>query len=488
MTLLVLFIVLTYIIFKFFKDSNLSTSDFIIGWGVKIIYALLFYWVTVYYYGHGKLYGDVGMFMSNSKYINEIAYEYPWEYIKLLFGFADFYNPDLQPYLEPTNIFLGGVNEYDYFNDNRLIIKLNSIIHFISNGNFFIHLLIHTFISYCGILLIFKTLKQYITNKKWFWWGLILLPSISFWSSGVTKGSLLILFLGLFFYGIKLISQKRMVSGGVLFILGLTGFLLNKPFVTVVILPLTLFFIIGVLVKWKTNFILPGALLTVLFFGIVIFDTNTLKFTERISFRQNDMINTGKGGIYFTNDSSFCYSDYKYINRFERVEDTLIKVNKDVPCNYKLFGTKDYHQFNLKSSSKLYTHYLTFAPSNSYYKVPLIHNSPYQLIKNIPLALIDVIIRPYPWDNGSHLKYFSFVQNMGLLLFLVYSFFNRHQNLSNQQKWIIFYLTACVVFISLIIGLTTPIFGAIVRYKMPIDLFLLIISFILLKPLKHETH
>jgi hypothetical protein len=488
MILLVLFSVLTYIIFKFFKDSNLSTTNFLIAWGIKIVYALLFYWITVYYYGNGKLYGDVGMFMSNSKYINQIAYHYPFEYIKLLFGFADFYNPDLQPFLEPTNIFLGGVNEYDYFNDNRLIIKFNSIIHFISNGNLFIHLLVHSFISYCGLILIFKTLKPYIPNKKWFWWGLILLPSINFWSSGVTKGALLILFIGLFFYGLKLIIKKRYILGGILFLLGLCGFILNKPFVTIVILPLSFYFVIGFLVKWKSNFIVYLSFLTILIFGLIIFDSSVLKMTERISFRQNDMINTGKGGVYFTNDSSFCYSDYKYVNRFKRVNDSLIKVIKDVPCNYKLFGTKEYHPFNLKASFKLYSHYLTFPPSNSYYHAPLINNSPYQLIKNIPHALNDVIIRPYPWDNGSNLKYFSFIQNIGLLLFLGYSFFNRNQNLTNQQKWIIFYLLACIVFLSLIIGLTTPVFGAIVRYKMPIDLFLLIISFILLKPLKNEAH
>ncbi len=486
MTLVVLLFTLTFLIFKFFKDSELSNITILLSWGVKLFYSFLFYAITVYFYGNGNLYGDAYMFMDNAYHINQIAYHYPLEYIKLLFGFADFYNPDLQPFLEPTNIFLGGVNQYDYMNDNRLIIKINSLIYFISNGNVLIHLLIHCFISYLGLFLIFKSTKQYIANKKWFWWCLIIIPSVGFWGSGLTKGALLLLFSGLFFYSIKLIIIKKKISGVIWMCISLTGLVFNKPFVSIIIIPLSVYLLIGYLVKWKTIFIYYLTALTLIIFSIAIFESTTFKITQRISFRQNDMINTGKGGIYFINDTAVCYSDYEYINHFERVNDSLIKVNKDVPCHYKLFGTKIFFPFKLKASPTLYPHYLSLAPSNSYFDVTPINNSPYQLIKNIPQAINDTLVRPYPWDNGSSLKYFSFLNNLLILLMLFYSIFKRNKNLSNQQKWIVFYLLNVAFFLSLIIGLTTPVFGAITRYKMPIDLILIITSFILLKPLKNE--
>jgi hypothetical protein len=44
-----------------------------------------------------------------------------------------------------------------------------------------------------------------------------------------------------------------------------------------------------------------------------------------------------------------------------------------------------------------------------------------------------------------------------------------------------------IVILSLVIGWTTPVFGAIVRYKMPVDLFILLLSFLILKPLNYEN-
>ena len=488
MTLLVLLFILTLVIFKYFKDSEISTTTFLMAWGVKIIYSLFFYWITMYYYGNGHLYGDAGMFISNAKFINEIAYHYPMEYIKLLFGQADFYNPDLDPFLEPTRVYLGGDKQYDYLNDNRLIIKLNSIIYFISNGNVLIHLLVHTFISYFGLLLIFKSLKKHIQNKKWFWWGLVVLPSVGFWSGGITKSSILILSIGLFFYAFKLFNQNSFIKGFILFLLSSFLLIFNKTYVGLIVISLSSIYLIAKTIQYKTKYIWITALSIIVTFIVLVFNILPLHFTKKISVRQQDMINIGKGGVYFVNDTATCFSDYKYANHFKRENDTLVKVTKDVPCNYKLFGTKKYYPFNLKASSKLYPLYLFFPPSKSYYDITPINNSPTLLLKSIPQTIFDVLIRPLPWDNGRNIKIFSFVQNILLFAFLILSIFNRNQSLTPQQKWIIFYLVTCSIFLSIIIGLTTPVFGAMVRYKMPIDLFLLIISFIILKPIKHETN
>ena len=94
-------------------------------------------------------------------------------------------------------------------------------------------------------------------------------------------------------------------------------------------------------------------------------------------------------------------------------------------------------------------------------------------------------MRPYPWDNGNKLKYFAFLQNLALLLLLFYAIYNK-KTLLDKEKWLLFILTTTSIFILLLIGWTTPIFGAAVRYKVPVDLFILIISFILLKLKTHE--
>ncbi|HIP37151.1 MAG TPA: hypothetical protein EYG85_09890 [Crocinitomix sp.] len=465
----------------------MSTSVVLISWAYKLLLSLFFYWVMVYYYGNGSLYGDAGRFINNAKSINAIAYDYPLEYIKLLFGFADFRNPVLQPYLEPTQIFLG-INDYDYLNDNRLIIKVNSLIYFISKGNVFTHLLIHSFLGFLGCFLIYKSFKNFINRKQWFWWGLTLLPSIAFWGGGITKSSILLLALGLFFYALNLFYQQKKIRGFVVCLI-ISGLLLifNKPYVGFIIISLSILLFIGYYFKFKTNYIWGTLIVIISSFFLLIYDVIPLHFTNRISLRQKDMTNVAKGGVYFVSDSAVCYSEYNYLNRFETVDDTMLVVKKSMPSNYKLFGTKTFYPFLLKADSTKYELYLSIPPSKSFYEIPSIDNSATQLLKNSPQAIFDVIVRPFPWDNGTSLKIFAFVQNIILLLFIFYALINTGM-LSQVQKWLLYYLLLSTLFLALLIGLTTPVFGAMVRYKMPVDLLILIISFILLKPIKHETN
>ncbi|MGV6861406.1 MAG: hypothetical protein ACWA41_06525 [Putridiphycobacter sp.] len=484
MVLIVVLIILTYVIFKWFKNDVVSQPSVVLGWGVKLGYSGIFYGVVVYYYGNGHLYGDPAGFMHNAKILYQLALDHPLDYIKLWFGMADYESDVLWPYMEQTNIFLG-VNKYDYLNDNRLIIKFNSLIYFLSQGQVWVHLLFHAFLAYLGTLLIFKSFKPLVNNPKGLWWALVLLPSLGFWGGGLTKSSFLLLGLGLFFYGIHQLFQKK--YWGVLWLLW-SAFLLvfNKPYIGLVVLPSTLFIGFASLCKWRPKLIFLAILSTVMMFTILLFEQKVFKLTERVSFKQQDMINIGKGGIYFINDTAVCFSDYKYLNQFEMVSDSLIKVNQTVPSHYKPFGTKEFFPFTLQSGSTLYPHYLTLAPSHSYFEVPPIGNSRAQLLLNTPRAFVDVHLRPFPWDNGSALKYFSFIQNIGLLFLLGFSIFNRKKGLTNHQKWWIFNLMFYIVFITLIIGWTTPVFGAIARYKMAIDLFIVILAFIFLKPMSNE--
>ena len=124
-------------------------------------------------------------------------------------------------------------------------------------------------------------------------------------------------------------------------------------------------------------------------------------------------------------------------------------------------------------------------PSTSYFETEPINYSVLQLIKSIPSAFISVHLRPFPWDSGDRLKWFAFIQNLLLITLISLSIYYKRQ-LYNKDKWMLLILIFSSLFITLLIGWTTPIFGAIVRYKVPVDLFIIIISFILLKPKQHE--
>ena len=484
LVLFFLFCLFVYLIYKYVLIDSLTRRVIFIGFFIKLIYSVSFILIFTYYFGNGYLYGDSASFINDAKAISEIADNYPLEYIKLILGQKAESQELINPFIDKTNIW-SYVGKNENLNDNRLIIRLNSIIHLFSNQFIYIHLLIHSFISFFGIVLIFRVFKKYVEHKKTFWFILLLFPSVAFFGGGISKESILIFSLGIYCFSLFNLSKKYYIKGLVYFIIGVLLLFYNKPYVGIFVVPISSILMIGYSLKWNLKYIKFILVTLISIFLLIVFIPNKIKLTERVSFRETEMINMAEGGVAFINDTAFCRFDYKYKSNFVKTNDTLIKVISNTIGQYKLFGTKEYFDFEIKVSDTEYSHYLTYAPSTSFFKTKSIDNSKLQLIKNIPNAIFNVIIRPFPWDNGDKFKIVVFIQNIGLIFFLIYSF--RHRKVINdKEKWVLFVLGLSAFFITLLIGWTTPIFGAIVRYKVPVDLFIIIISFILLKSKQDE--
>jgi hypothetical protein len=121
----------------------------------------------------------------------------------------------------------------------------------------------------------------------------------------------------------------------------------------------------------------------------------------------------------------------------------------------------------------------------SYIETTPINNSSIQLIKNIPEALTNSAIRPWPTDPGSKLKIISFLESILLFGFLIYAIWNRRK-LNENEKLIVFGLLTFACLLFLLIGWTTPVLGAIARYRFPAQLALFIVGFILLQSSKFK--
>lgn len=116
--------------------------------------------------------------------------------------------------------------------------------------------------------------------------------------------------------------------------------------------------------------------------------------------------------------------------------------------------------------------------TNSYFKSTLIDNSFQQLVLNIPEAIFNAMFRPFPLDKGSLLKFPIMLESWGILLLLIFSFFFKKKNLDKKEKGIISALLIFTLLLFMLIGLTTPISGAIARFRFPAQLALVIISLI----------
>ena len=95
--------------------------------------------IPVFYYIYKIQYGgienyDAGNYLRDSKIINDIFYESPFEYIKLLLGFEnDAENSELYlKFISRTNNWDEGNSWRLFFNDNRSLLRIHSLIYSLS--------------------------------------------------------------------------------------------------------------------------------------------------------------------------------------------------------------------------------------------------------------------------------------------------------------------------------------------------------------------
>lgn len=474
-----------YCLWQLRKKTTLKAKYLLMGWGIKLSFSVLFIFIFSYYYGSGQLYGDAFHFMNDSRVIAEFGRSQPGEFFKLMLGLADegtLFNTSI---LADTNIWAYGENG-DFINDNRLLIRINTFIQFISFGNVYVHGLVLSFLSYVGLILLYQTFSLWIKNKVFFFFVMVAFPSIAFWGSGITKESVLIFALGVFFYGLFRLMSRFSIRALLMLTVGGLMLLFNKPHVGLIILALSPMLYIGQLTNWSRKirlFFIPAVLIGII---VLTYTPSKINLLDKISYKQRDLINMGKGGIFFINDSSFCAFDFNYLQHFDLQADKKIQVLKNTPGEYKLFGQQTFHPFEIKSSENLYDVYLVQPPSASYVDVTPIDYSRKQLLMTLPNVMLNTVVRPFPWDAGSKLKWASFISNLLFLVLVGCVLFNR-KKLVEKEKYLVTYFVSSAVLILLLIGWTTPILGAIVRYKIAAELLLLIPLFISLKQLKNAS-
>ncbi|PKP49529.1 MAG: hypothetical protein CVT95_03295 [Bacteroidetes bacterium HGW-Bacteroidetes-12] len=96
----------------------------------------------------------------------------------------------------------------------------------------------------------------------------------------------------------------------------------------------------------------------------------------------------------------------------------------------------------------------------------------------MPEALINVLLRPFLWESYSVFTLFSALENSLFFILLFVVLFFRKKTMAHPS--IFYFCLLYAITSALIIGLTTPIMGAIVRYKIFTTLFLLIALLMLL--------
>lgn len=111
--------------------------------------------------------------------------------------------------------------------------------------------------------------------------------------------------------------------------------------------------------------------------------------------------------------------------------------------------------------------------ANSAIPMDLLEENIFSIIKSIPIGIINSLTRPWPFEIKNILFIPAALENIILLGLIILALFQKKRQINTSLNFIIFCLTFTFLLYS-IIGISTPILGALVRYKIPAMPFLLI--------------
>lgn len=437
----------------------------------------LWYVYTVYY--PDRSYADIWKFYDDSSIIHEALRESPADYFSMLTGIGidnrieESYFMRMNHWHQPF--------ESNLFNDSHTIIRFNALIRIFSFGNYHTHTLIMCLLSFLGLAAIYRWAYRIIPQwKRVLLFTLFLLPSLVFWSSGVLKEGIMLFALGVFLEQFwKFLQDRKMIR--VLWVV-LTGALLaiTKLYMLAFLAPAIL---LAVWLHFKPGFAVFKFIIVIAsLFGmgkLIEHFQPQLSPARILAMKHNDFVKLAHGGTYMYNDTVVVY--------LEAERRTLLVCNNGDSCTlekntpYSYWRIQDNFADTLKSDGN---------PSRVNYKVlsdipkagSIIDNRFLKpefsiIVMSIPESIINVVFRPYPWEAKSILGFPALLENIFIILLLLASVLFSKNVIDIRVFW--FSITLATINIA-VIGLTTPVLGATVRYRITALPFLIIALLLLI--------
>jgi len=406
---------------SFFDVDGISKRMFSLLFILKVIFGVSLWAIYTFYYTD-RATADIYKYFDDSEVIFNTLKTNPIDYFKLLLGIGN-NTPAFDHYYSEMSYWARKVDSSIY-NDSHTIIRFNALVRLFSFGYYNVHTVVICFLSLIGLTAIYKTFVNQLQDKKReLLFAVFLLPSVLFWGSGVLKEGLILFALGLLiYYSNKLFSKKAILMCIA------TALLLafSKFYVWLAIFPSI------ALLVWSNKASTPPAFLKLVIILSII-------------------------GVIGLN-----------IDSFTSIQNPLVTLSQ-----------KQY-EFNLLATGQLTdSNHNPIPTANSIIEINRLDPNLSSFLKNSPQALTNTFLRPFIWELKSPLMLLSGLETIFILFIFITSLLFLKP--FKEICWQFFLFCTSFVFIQfLIIGETTPILGAIARYKtIALPFFLIAVLFIL---------
>lgn len=404
------FSVAILIIARIFKpDSNKAYSKFFVPFfGLKIIYALIFVLIHVYYFKGG----DTFYYFLGSEFFVDQVVNSPLNVIKIfLAGQSDLNQLEYHP-LYYTMI---SASE-----DVYILSKIISPLSLISAKQYLACSILFTCITAIGVWKLYETLcRLYPSIYKYLAVGILFYPSLGIWGSGILKDPLTLCSLGLIFWSTyNIIQAKNIIISSILIAISAYLCYVLKPYVLYTYIPILFLWTQGRLTKKVTNPILKIIVTPIL---IIVFSIGTYFAINTVS--------EGAG---------------KY--SLESVQSVA----------------EGFHSWHS---------YLAETRNQSGYSLGNIEFTPLGILQKSPEAFFVTYYRPFIFvDTRNVATLFEAVQNLVILILTIYILFKvgilKFFKLIINDPDIRAFMLFSIVF-GVAVGITSYNFGALSRYKIP---------------------
>ena len=376
--------------------------------------------IFIYTYYYESRTADIYRYFNESKVLYGALFSNPMDFLRMLTGIgAD--APHLQGYFDKMP-YWWDPELYPVYNDNRLMIRYNAMLNLVSFGKIHVNSVIANFFSFAGLVAIYKFALGYLDTKKvhLLKYGIFLFPSMILWGSGLIKEILLIPAMGFFiYYSDHIFSGKRLKLGQYLFLAILVSLLL-----------LLKVYVLLLLLPCLAAFYLSG------------------------------WIKKSSSGFIFPV--------------------TILVAGLAVLLAGWLFPQFDPFTI-LAKRQNFYMRFSIFVNAGSLIHEVFLKPDFTSIVSYVPQALFNVLFRPHLFDSANPIILSAALENLGIFLILILTIIYgiRKKGLNRIEWFGLWFMVLLFVFI----GITTQVYGTLVRFKIPALPFLWI-SFVNIVPLE----
>jgi hypothetical protein len=414
--MLIFWLVLSVIVSLYIKNQN-SEKEHYQYFMRNLYYKIFFSLVFAFYYMFFIRGGDTIAFYDTSRVLTNLLFKYPEYYIaewptsSLQEGYINHYTPE-------TGFPPGWIAREP---EGYYVSKLFSVINIFTGSSYLATTVFTAFITSLASFKLYDFIVSFgIHDYKKLAVLFLFVPSLSFWCTGVSKDSLIVVCL---YYMIptvyNLVSGKaKLKIWNVLLILLFSWILLNiRSFMLVtIVVPFVFAFNVQFAKKYFTN-----------------------KFSQRFIRTFVILIGFAFIGVYFSGETA-----QKYLKEAEVTQQDF-------------------------KTNKIYT--------GAKYDLGEVSYTPTGLLRAMPMSIFTGIYRPFPWEALSPGLLLNGIESI-LLFYLTFVFLtnNRGKRISRiRESDILTFSLYFVIIFAFMTGFTSVIFGVLVRLRAPLLPFFLLL-------------